>query len=59
MLGRGAVMETLYAIGMLVGLMQAHAEPPKKTPVVQPPRQVVEVVKPLPRDKKSDWRLDY
>ena len=59
MLGRGAVMETLYAIGMLVGLMQAHAEPLKKTPVVQPPRQVVEVVKPLPRDKKSDWRLDY
>jgi hypothetical protein len=52
-------METLYAIGMLVGLMQVHAEPPKKAPALEQPRQVVEVAKPRPRDRKSDWRLDF
>jgi hypothetical protein len=52
-------METLYAIGMLVGLMQAHAEPPKKVAAIEQPRQVVEVAKPRPRDKKADWRLDF
>lgn len=52
-------METLFAVGAIVGLMRVYAEPPKKAPVIEPPRQVVEVVKPHPRDKKSDWRLDY
>jgi hypothetical protein len=52
-------METLYAIGMLVGLMKAHAEPPKVAaapPPIEQHRVVVE--KPQPR-KKPEWLLDY
>jgi hypothetical protein len=52
-------METLYAIGMMVGMMQARAEPPK--PAVEPPaieRQAV-AEKPRHPHKKSDWPLSY
>jgi hypothetical protein len=64
-------METLYAIGMLVGLMNSHAEPPKAVaPVVQhqvEQRQIehhqveprpTEADKPRPR-KKVEWLLSY
>jgi hypothetical protein len=62
MLWRAALMETLYAFGVMVGLMKGFAEPPK--PVVVPPvaqHRVAEMVaKPLPHPaKKSEWRLDY
>jgi hypothetical protein len=54
-------METLFAIGMMVGLMRSHAEPPKAAvPLVQ--RQIAqhqaEAEKPRPR-KKSEWLLSY
>jgi hypothetical protein len=57
-----ALMETLYAFGVMVGLMKGFAEPPK--PVVVPPiaqHRVAEMVaKPRPHPaKKSEWRLDY
>ena len=55
-------METLFAIGMLVGLWKANAEPPK---IAAPPveqRQVqadqVTAEKPKPR-KTSEWPLGY
>ena len=58
-------METLYAFGMMVGLMKGFAEPPK--PVVVPPvvqHRVAEVVaKPRPhpakKSEKIEWPLDY
>jgi hypothetical protein len=57
-----ARMETLYAFGMMVGLMKGFAEPPK--PVVVPPvaqHRVAEMAaKPRPHPaKKSEWPLDY
>jgi hypothetical protein len=59
-------METLYAIGMLVGLMNSHAELPKAVAPVEQ-RQVeqhqveprhIEADKPRPR-KKVEWLLSY
>jgi hypothetical protein len=55
-------METLYAFGVMIGLMKGFAEPPK--PVVVAPieqHRVAEVVtklRPHPA-KKSEWPLDY
>jgi len=58
-------METLYAFGMMVGLMQSFAEPPK---VVAPPapaieqHRVAEAVTAQQRQrpaKAGEWRLDY
>jgi hypothetical protein len=54
-------METLFAIGMMVGLMQSRAEPPKAAaPLVQ--RQIAqhqaEADKSRPR-KKAEWLLSY
>jgi len=54
-------METLLAIGMLVGLWKANAEPPKVAAPSAEQRQVqvhVTAEKPKPR-KASDWRLGY
>jgi hypothetical protein len=50
-------MDTLLAIGMLVGLWKGHAEPPK---VVTPPAELRQVTaeKPKPR-KTSEWPLGY
>ena len=55
-------METLFAIGVLVGLWKANAEPPKvATPPVEQ-RQVqtdhVTAEKPKPR-KTGEWQLGY
>jgi hypothetical protein len=58
-------METLFAIGMMVGLMRPHAEPPKLAPLEQ-----ARVERPLSEQRqasagkaqsqrKSDWPLDY
>jgi hypothetical protein len=58
-------METLFAIGMMVGLMKPHADPPKPMPFEQ-----VNVERPQSEQrhaaagktqsqKKSDWPLDY
>jgi hypothetical protein len=65
MVWRAALMETLYAFGMMVGLMKGFAEPPK--PVVVPPvaqHRVAEMVaKPRPhpgrKSEKNEWPLDY
>lgn len=63
------VMETLFAIGMMVGLMKPHKEPPR-------PLAPVSVVRPVPVDRrdvarreaqaerpglrqKNTWALDY
>jgi hypothetical protein len=57
-------METLYAIGMLVGLMRGPAPPPK--PIIAPPveqhqiAQQHQVVAEPPRSRrKSDWPLNF
>jgi hypothetical protein len=59
MVWRVGRMETLFAIGMMVGLMQSRAEPPK-APLVQ--RQIAqhqaEADKSRPR-KKAEWLLSY
>jgi hypothetical protein len=56
-------METLFAIGMLVGLMKPHADPPRPVPLEQ-----VKVERPqaeqrhaaiVKAQKKTDWPLDY
>jgi hypothetical protein len=60
-------METLYAIGMMVGLMRGHADPPKAVPVEQHQlvqRQVaqhpVAAEKPQQQPaKKSEWPLSF
>jgi hypothetical protein len=61
-------MDTLFAIGMLVGLMRGHAEPPK---VVAAPleqrgtaQRQAEAEKPQHRTKsekseKTEWLLSY
>ena len=57
-------METLYAIGMMVGLMKPYPAPLHvATPVAQIERGVsdapsTEGGKSAPR-KKTEWRLDY
>ena len=50
-------METLFAIGMLVGLMHYHAPPPKPAAVPAVQRPVLAETSP-PR-KKSEWLLGY
>jgi len=59
-------METLYAFGMMVGLMRGFAEPPKvvpPAPAVEQHHRVAELVTPpqqRPRPAKpNEWRLDY
>jgi hypothetical protein len=53
-------METLFAIGMMVGLMRSHAEPPK-VPLVQQQiaQHQVEAEKPRQQKKKAEWLLSY
>jgi hypothetical protein len=55
-------METLFAIGMLVGLVKSQGEPPKVAAAPVEQRQVLVekalVEKPRPR-KKSEWSLSY
>jgi hypothetical protein len=51
-------METLFAIGMMVGLMKSHGEPPKVAAAPAEQRHV-EAEKSRPRNKKSGWSLDY
>jgi hypothetical protein len=55
-------METLFAIGMMVGLMKSHGEPPKAVaaPVEQRQIQAAHVPADRPRaHKKSEWLLGY
>ena len=55
-------METLFAIGMLVGLMRPYAEPPKAAAPIeqhQSPQRAVEAERTRPRNKKSEWPLGY
>ena len=61
-------METLYAFGLLVGLMKAHAEPPKVAPVVEQrqlaQQQVAQHSAPTEKlqqhgAKKGEWLLSY
>jgi hypothetical protein len=49
-------METLFAIGMMVGLMKSQAQPPKVAPTVE--QHHAEIDKTKPR-KKSEWPLGY
>ena len=49
-------METLFAIGMLVGLMKSHTEPPKAVPPAE--QRQVQAQKSRPH-KKSEWPLSY
>jgi hypothetical protein len=50
-------METLFAIGMMVGLMKSHGEPPKVAAAPVEQRQI-QADKPRPH-KKSEWPLGY
>ena len=58
-------METLFAIGMMVGLMKPYADPPKLAPLeqsrVERPQseQRQAAVGKAQSQKKSDWPLDY
>jgi hypothetical protein len=57
MICRDGAMETLFAIGMMVGLMRSHGEPPKVAAAPVEQRQVP-AEKHHPR-RKSEWPLDY
>lgn len=63
MVWRSGTMETLFAIGMLVGLMKPHAEPPKIAPAPVEQQQVQQRMadsdKARPHNKKSEWLLSY
>jgi len=58
-------MDTLFAFGMLVGLMRAHADPPRAVPFEHPQveqRQAEQrhtAAEKAPSQKNSNWPLDY
>ena len=58
-------METLFAFGMLVGLMKGHADPPRAAPFEQPQAeqrpagQRHAAAENAPSQKSSNWPLDY